>query len=145
MLFDLPPAELPVAKLEPRNARERIAAGLHAWVVAKWRWFKPRTIPMVVALGGLFAVIGSANYLRSVAHDGWERVEHRGPDTSVASSAAATVETSVAGLEAAIEQTARAGCHGDREVRANRAELEVLRKRQAELREKLAALRASQR
>jgi hypothetical protein len=79
MLFDQPPAELPVATVVPRDARSQIAADLRAWVIAKWDWFKPRTIPMVVAFVGMLAVIGSASYLRDYARRTPERLSAHEP------------------------------------------------------------------
>jgi len=67
MIFDQPAAKLPVATVVPREARAQLAADLRAWFVAKWAWFRPRTIPMVVALLGMLAVLGSATYLREYA------------------------------------------------------------------------------
>lgn len=67
MIFDQPPAELPVATLVPREHQTRWRADLMTWLAAKWRWFKPRTVPMVVAFIGMLAVIGSATYLRNYA------------------------------------------------------------------------------
>ena len=67
MIFDQPPAELPVATLLPRDKKSRLRASMFAWLSTKWQWFKPRTVPMIVAFVGMLAVIGSANYLRNYA------------------------------------------------------------------------------
>ena len=67
MIFDQPPAELPVATVVPRDGKSRLRADMFAWLSAKWRWFKPRTVPMIVAFVGMLGVIGSANYLRNYA------------------------------------------------------------------------------
>lgn len=74
MIFDQPPVELPVAAVVPRASRAQLAADLRAWFVAKWAWFRPRTIPMIVAVLGMLAVIGSANWLRAYARQTPERV-----------------------------------------------------------------------
>jgi hypothetical protein len=74
MIFDQPPAELPVATLVPRDGKTRMRADFYAWVAAKWNWFKPRTVPMLVAAAGMFAVIGSANWLRNYARRAPERL-----------------------------------------------------------------------
>jgi hypothetical protein len=74
MIFDQPPAELPVATLVPRDGKTQLRADLHAWFAAKWQWFKPRTIPMIVAFVGMLAVIGSANWLRNYARRAPERL-----------------------------------------------------------------------
>jgi hypothetical protein len=60
------PVEFPVAAVRPREARARVVAlvaALHAWLVARWQWFKPRTLPCAVAGLGMIAVIVSADYL----------------------------------------------------------------------------------
>ncbi|MDQ3365846.1 MAG: hypothetical protein M3680_10505 [Myxococcota bacterium] len=75
MIFDQPPPKLPVATLVPRESRVQVLADLRAWFVARWRWFRPRTIPMIVAFIGMLAVIGSANYLRNYALQGPERLQ----------------------------------------------------------------------
>lgn len=74
MIFDQPPAELPTATLVPRDGQSRLRADLYAWFAAKWRWFKPRTVPMIVAMLGMLAVIGSANYLRNFARRAPDRL-----------------------------------------------------------------------
>ncbi len=73
MLFDQP-AELPVATLRPKDTRTQLGADLRAWLAARWRWFKPRTIPMIVAFVGMLAVIGSASWLRNYARAMPERL-----------------------------------------------------------------------
>ncbi|MDQ3296396.1 MAG: hypothetical protein M3619_07425 [Myxococcota bacterium] len=74
MIFDQPPAELPVATLVPREPSVRLAVDLRAWLVARWRWFRPRTVPMIVAFAGMLAVMGAANYLRNFARQAPERL-----------------------------------------------------------------------
>jgi hypothetical protein len=70
--FDHGPAEFPVAALRPREARARVVAlvaALQRWLVARWRWFKPRTIPCAVACLGMIAVMVSADYLAHYKSD----------------------------------------------------------------------------
>jgi len=74
MIFDQPPGELPVATIVPRSRKMQLRADLFAWLSTKWRWFKPRTIPMIVAFCGMLAVIGAANYLRNFARQAPERL-----------------------------------------------------------------------
>lgn len=74
MIFDPPPAELPVATLRARDIRTKLRADLIAWLSAKWQWFRPRTVPIIVALVGMLAVIGSASYLRNFARPAPERL-----------------------------------------------------------------------
>lgn len=64
--FDHGPAEFPVATVRPREARGHVIAALadlQRWLVARWTWFKPRTVPCLVAALGMLAVIASADYL----------------------------------------------------------------------------------
>ncbi len=74
MLFDQPPAELPVATMLPKDRGTQLAADLRAWFAARWLWFRPRTIPLVVAFVGMLAVIGAATYLRSYARRAPDRL-----------------------------------------------------------------------
>lgn len=39
------------------------AADLRRWLVARWAWFRPRTVPCVVAGLGMLFVLKSADYL----------------------------------------------------------------------------------
>ena len=43
-----------------------LAGDLARWLVTKWSWLRPRTVPVVVAALGLIAVLASADYLRHV-------------------------------------------------------------------------------
>ena len=66
VLFAHGPAEFPVATAVPREPRARVVAtlaDLQRWVLARWDWFKPRTVPCAVAALGMVAVIASADYL----------------------------------------------------------------------------------
>jgi len=64
--FDHGPVEFPLATIRPRETRGRAIAAMAAlqrWLVARWVWFKPRTMPCVVAGLGMMAVIAAADYL----------------------------------------------------------------------------------
>ena len=66
VLFDHRPAEFPVATARPREARAQLialAAALQRWLLARWQWFKPRTIPCAVAALGMIAVLAFSQYL----------------------------------------------------------------------------------
>jgi hypothetical protein len=66
MAFDHGPAEFPMATIRPREARGRAVAAVAAlqrWLLARWQWFKPRSMPCVVAGLGMLAVIAAADYL----------------------------------------------------------------------------------
>ena len=66
MAFDHGPAEFPMATIRPREARGAVVAAVAAlqrWLIARWQWFKPRTMPCVVAGLGMLAVIAAADYL----------------------------------------------------------------------------------
>lgn len=72
MLFDQGPAELPTAAVVPREPRARAVAlveDLKRWVAARWQWFRPRTVPCVVAGLGMLAVMVSADYLAHGNHE----------------------------------------------------------------------------
>ncbi len=71
MLFD-GPADLPTATLRSRasEARHRvIAADLHGWLAHRWRWVRPRTVPLLVAFVGMLAVLGATKYLSVYAYN----------------------------------------------------------------------------
>lgn len=60
------PSEFPVATMRPRDARGGAVAAiaeLQRWFVARWQWFKPRTLPCVVAALGLVAMVAAGDYL----------------------------------------------------------------------------------
>ncbi|MBL0221040.1 MAG: hypothetical protein IPQ07_45135 [Myxococcales bacterium] len=65
MLFDKG-RELPVATLRraPHSVFARMLGELQQWLAARWSWFLPRTLPVAVAIVGLFAVLGAVDYLR---------------------------------------------------------------------------------
>ena len=59
-------SEFPVATLRPRQsgARMQYAIGaLTRWLVARWSWFKPRSIPVVVATLGMVGIVALSDYL----------------------------------------------------------------------------------
>jgi hypothetical protein len=64
VLFD-PPRELPTATVvvEPRTFGELLRGGIALWFSERWRWIRPRTIPMAVALVGLLGVVRAVDYL----------------------------------------------------------------------------------
>lgn len=66
MIFDQPPAELPVATLRPRDSAAQLALDARGWLAARWQWLRPRAIPVVVAFAGMVGVIASASYLREL-------------------------------------------------------------------------------
>jgi hypothetical protein len=70
MLFDGPPAELPTATLRSggSHARHRVISGhLVHWIVSRWAWVRPRTVPMIAAFVGMIAVLGATRYLSAYA------------------------------------------------------------------------------
>ncbi len=64
MLFDQA-TDLPMATVRraPRSTIPRIIGELEQWLAARWSWLRPRTLPVVVALVGMFAVLNAVNYL----------------------------------------------------------------------------------
>ncbi|HET7503554.1 MAG TPA: hypothetical protein VFK02_21175 [Kofleriaceae bacterium] len=70
MLFDGYPAELPIATVVPGacDARHRVISGrIVHWLVSRWAWFRPRTVPMIAAFVGMLAVLGATKYLSAYA------------------------------------------------------------------------------
>lgn len=67
MLFDQPPAELPVATLRPRETGTQLLLDVRGWLAARWRWLRPRSIPVAVAVAGMLGVLASARYLPELA------------------------------------------------------------------------------
>jgi hypothetical protein len=62
VIFD-PPSELPTATLVPRSRGLALIAGLERWLLARWTWLLPRSVPVAVAALGLVLVLLSADYL----------------------------------------------------------------------------------
>jgi hypothetical protein len=64
MLFDQV-RELPVATLRraPGSRLALFAGDLQRWWIARWQWFRPRTVPVLVAFLGMLGVIQAVNYL----------------------------------------------------------------------------------
>ncbi len=73
MVLELPRSELPVATVRLHGAAA-FASDLRRWVLARWRWLQPRTVPVTVAVLGMLAVLGSAHYLSNLAHQPAERM-----------------------------------------------------------------------
>jgi hypothetical protein len=74
MIFDQPPAELPVATLRSRDPGSRLLLDVRHWIVARWRWLRPRAIPVTAAFAGMLGVLAWASYLRELAHQAPERL-----------------------------------------------------------------------
>ncbi len=47
----------------PRSTLPRIAGELQHWLAERWTWLRPRTLPALVALLGMFVVLSAVNYL----------------------------------------------------------------------------------
>jgi hypothetical protein len=64
MLFDQA-RDLPMATVRraPHSTIPRIVGELEQWFSARWAWLRPRTLPALVALVGMFAVLSAVNYL----------------------------------------------------------------------------------
>jgi hypothetical protein len=65
------PAGLPTATLRrtASQARHRVLGGyLKGWIASHWAWLRPRTVPMLVAIAGMFAVLRATGYLSDLAH-----------------------------------------------------------------------------
>lgn len=82
MLFDQA-RELPIATVlrAPRTGTARAIGALSRWLVVRWTWLRPRTVPAVVALVGMFAVLNAVNYLSRPPAAASRIVDH--PNTDV--------------------------------------------------------------
>jgi hypothetical protein len=66
VIFERFHAELPVATLVAHDARSRSRAllgGLATWLLARWQWLRPRTVPVIASAIGALLVIAAADYL----------------------------------------------------------------------------------
>jgi hypothetical protein len=52
-----------------------MASDFRRWTHARWRWLAPRTVPVLVAMIGMVALLASAHYLSNLAMQPPERVE----------------------------------------------------------------------
>ena len=77
MIFDQPPAELPVATLRPRDRGARLLLDVRRWLVAKGRWLRPRAIPVTAAFVGMLGGFAWLSYRYEVAH--WEPEQLKAP------------------------------------------------------------------
>ena len=69
-LFDgLDRAPLPTATLHASSWQPRRAVGRHlqSWFVARWAWFRPRAVPLLVALVGMTGLLAATKYLPILA------------------------------------------------------------------------------
>jgi hypothetical protein len=68
-LFERAPVALPTATLLPprSEARHRVLRELRCWLAPRWAWVRPRAVPIVAAVLGMFAVISVENYLSALA------------------------------------------------------------------------------
>src|SRR5262249_48388792 len=65
------PAELPMATVHAGawHARPCMLGGdLRRWLALQWAWLRPRALPLLVALIGMFAVLRATRYLQTLAH-----------------------------------------------------------------------------
>lgn len=69
VLFDVEPAELPVATIVPRkkNRFAAAAAALESWLAGRLSWLRPRMIPVAVAFVGMVLVLASMKHLSRIA------------------------------------------------------------------------------
>ena len=63
VIFDQGLTELPTATLVPKQRGLALIAGLQRWMIARWTWLSPRTVPVLVATVGMILVLLSADYL----------------------------------------------------------------------------------
>jgi hypothetical protein len=67
MLFDARPASLPTATIHSTTASEAFASRVRGLRTSGWRWARPRLVPLTVAIVGMLAVLGAAEYLTHLA------------------------------------------------------------------------------
>ncbi len=75
--------ELPTATVlrAPHSTVARAIGDLSRWFGVRWAWLRPRTLPALVALAGMFAMLNAVDYLArppAVAID-----QHAPPNTDV--------------------------------------------------------------
>ena len=66
VIFERFHAELPVATMVPHDARSKsraVLGGLATWLLARWQWLRPRTVPVIASAIGALLVIAAADYL----------------------------------------------------------------------------------
>ena len=66
MLFDRP-ASLPIATVRSSSHMVTFKNQLRSTRDRSWRWMRPRVVPLMVAIVGMLAVLGSAEYLTHLA------------------------------------------------------------------------------
>ncbi len=66
MLFDRP-ASLPIATVRSSSHLVTFKNQLRGTRDRSWRWMRPRLVPLMVAIVGMLAVLGSAEYLTHLA------------------------------------------------------------------------------
>jgi hypothetical protein len=67
--FDGGPVELPAATLlasRTETGVRLISGHLAYWLAQRWAWLRPRTVPLIVALAGMIAVLGATRYLSAL-------------------------------------------------------------------------------
>ena len=64
-MFSAGTTEFPVALIRPKHdGRVQYAIGaLTRWFLARWQWFKPRSIPVVVATLAMVGIVALSDYL----------------------------------------------------------------------------------
>ena len=68
MLFDAP-AELPVAELRSKGWAASMRSRVRGKLRARWRWMRPRLLPLAVATASAFALMGFTDYLSGLARE----------------------------------------------------------------------------
>ena len=66
IVFDRGPQEFPVARLLPREPSARVSAllaDLRDWLVARWSWLRPRSLPALAAAVATVGVMVAADFV----------------------------------------------------------------------------------
>jgi hypothetical protein len=65
VLFDGPPAELPIATLRSTISAapfRRLRGALDRDLARRWAWLRPRAVPLIVAFAGMLATLAAVKY-----------------------------------------------------------------------------------
>lgn len=57
------PAELPIATVLSSSGSQVLAGDLQRWLVERWAWLRPRTIPLAVAGVAMMMMLGAVDHL----------------------------------------------------------------------------------
>jgi hypothetical protein len=69
-VFERAPAELPTATVHVHAwSRAALTSRIRGAAAARWQWFRPRLVPVLVAAIGACALLAATNYLTNLARE----------------------------------------------------------------------------